>query len=237
MLLFTHNYDIIAMIHLLITMTKLFLNLKHAGSKALHAYADLRIGATEAEKHCHKTTDSILLTFDDYGTPEEVHDTLRILADKNVKAMFFLQGDWAATHSELIKAIVDAGHIMGNHTVTHQVLRGQPEDIIRREIKGGLPGPWLRPPQGRYDRRVRAIAAELGYAICYWTIDSRDWTGASTSDMRHTILTELLPGAVILFHLHGAHTRELLPTLIDDIRTQGYELTAMDEPLTPRAEA
>jgi len=210
-------------------MSKLSLSLKHAISKVLHAYADYRIGATTAEKHCHKTTDTVLLTFDDYGTAEEVHDILRMLQEKGVKGMFFLQGDWANEHPELVKDIADAGHVTGNHTVTHKVLLGEPEATIRDEISGGLPGPWFRPPQGRYDKRVRAIAASLGYAICYWTIDSRDWTGASVEDMRHTILTELHPGAVVLFHLHGAHTRELLPSLIDDIRAQGQTLTPMSE--------
>ena len=211
-------------------MTSIFdLKFKHALSRVLHAYADYRIGATEAEKRCHKKTDSILLTFDDYGTAEEVHDILATLRDRQVKGMFFVQGDWAAKHPELVEEIVKAGHILGNHTYSHQTLRGASETTIRSEISGGMPGPWLRPPQGRYDKYVREIAAELGYAICYWTIDSRDWTGASAEQMRHTILSELHDGAVVLFHLHGAHTRELLPSLIDDIRTQGYQLTGADE--------
>lgn len=210
-------------------MPHVSLSLKHTASKVLHAYADVRIGATRAEKHCYKQSNSILLTFDDYGSAAQVHDILRILKEKGVKGMFFLQGDWAANYPQLVQEITAAGHITGNHTVTHRVLRGESEAIIRQEIRNGLPGPWLRPPQGRYDKRVRAIAASLGYAICYWTIDSRDWTGASVGEMRHTILTELHPGAVVLFHLHGAHTRELLPSLIDDIRSQGYQLTSFDE--------
>ena len=223
------NYDIIMPIHLSAIMSNLLLNLKHTASKALHAYADFRIGATEAEKRCHKANDSILLTFDDYGTAAEVRTILDVLAGKKVKAMFFVQGDWAAAHPDLVTAIIKAGHIVGNHTTTHQILRGAPEDVVRREITGGLPGPWLRPPQGRYDKRVRAIAGQLGYAICYWSIDSRDWTGASAEAMRHTIMAELHPGAVVLFHLHGAHTRELLPALIDGIRAKGYELTSPHE--------
>ncbi len=210
-------------------MSKLSLSLKHAISTVLHAYADYRIGATDAEKHCYKSSNTVLLTFDDYGTSEEVHEILNILKEKDTKGMFFLQGDWAGEHPELVRDIAKAGHITGNHTVTHKVLRGESEGIIRQEIAGGLPGPWLRPPQGRYDKRVRAIAADLGYVICYWTIDSRDWTGASADEMRHTILTELHPGAVVLFHLHGAHTRELLPSLIDDIRAKGFTLTPMSE--------
>jgi peptidoglycan/xylan/chitin deacetylase (PgdA/CDA1 family) len=205
------------------------LALKHFGSRILHAYADFKIGATKAEKRCYKNTDSILLTFDDYGTKQEVTDILQILRQKQVKAMFFLQGDWAEQNADLVLAIKKEGHIVGNHTVTHAILKDVPQQKVISEISGGLPGPWLRPPQGRYNKRVRAIAAKLGYAICYWTIDSRDWTNATVPEIRHTILTELHPGAVILFHLHAANTRQMLPGLIDDIRAKGYQLTAPSE--------
>ena len=205
------------------------LAVKHMASRVLHAYADYRVGATALEKQCYKPSDSILLTFDDYGTKQEVQEILAILQAKKVKAAFFLQGDWAAENKLLVEDIRRRGHVLGNHTYSHKVLRGLPKEEMMRQIQQGLPGPWFRPPQGRYDKRVRAVAASLGYVICYWTIDSRDWTGASVAEMRHTILTELHPGAVVLFHLHGAHTRELLPGLIDTIRARGYQLTLPDE--------
>lgn len=202
---------------------------KHLASRILHAYADYRVGATELEKRCYKLSDTVLLTFDDYGTPEEVKGILSILHDKGVRGAFFLQGDWVAKNPQLVEAIEKEGHMLGNHTFSHAVLRNLPDKDVVREIQQGLPGPWLRPPQGRYNKRVRAIAARLGYVICYWSIDSRDWTGMSVDEMSHVILDELHPGAVILFHLHGAHTRELLPGLIDAIRDKGYRLTDTHE--------
>lgn len=214
-------------------LSKAALRLKHGASLALHAYADYRIGATKAEKYCYKNSDSVLLTFDDYGTEDEVRDILHILGQKKVKAMFFLQGDWADKQPQLVKEIADAGHIIGNHTETHRILRGQDVETITSEITRGPKSVWFRPPQGRYDDNVRTIAHKLGYAICYWTIDSRDWTGASATEMRHTILSELHPGAVVLFHLHGAYTRELLPDLIDDIRDHGHTLTPFSENWEP----
>lgn len=206
----------------------------HTISRLLHWYADRRIGATAAEKLCHKRSDSILLTFDDYGTPEQVAVLLKILADTNTRTMFFITGQWAHEHPEIVVRIREAGHILGNHTATHAILKGKPDELVRREITDGLAAaPWFRPPQGRYDKHIRSIAAELGYAVCYWTIDSRDWTGASPEAMRHTIMNELRPGAVILFHIHGAHTAELLPGLIDDIRRRGYQLTSFAETWHP----
>jgi len=201
----------------------------HVLSKALHAYADWRIGATDAEKHCHKTSDSILLTFDDYGTAKEVDGILAALAQHDIKAMFFLQGDWAEKQPELVKRIAKAGHVIGNHTYSHAVLLPLDDQAAAAEITHGVKSTWLRPPEGRYNKRIRRLAARLGYRICYWTIDSRDWTGASVETMRHTIVSEVQPGAVILFHLHGTHTRELLPIIIPEIQARGLTLTAHDE--------
>ena len=207
--------------------------LKHPALVALHRYADWRVGATIAEKKCYKPSGSILLTFDDYGSVEQIEDILQILRQNKIRAAFFLQGDWAHKNPKLVERIRRNGHVLGNHTVTHADLRGLSKAAVAEEIKNGLPGPWLRPPQGRYNSTVRNIAATLGYVICYWSIDSRDWTGASVAEMRHTILTELHPGAVILFHLHGEHTCELLPELITEIRNRGYQFTDHSESWSP----
>jgi peptidoglycan/xylan/chitin deacetylase (PgdA/CDA1 family) len=206
---------------------------KHLTSQLLHMYADYRIGATSAEKRCYKATDSILLTFDDYGTEIEVNAILSILRTNGVKAAFFLQGNWVKDNPQLVEAIKNEGHVIGNHTFSHATLRDLPSEAIVHEITTGLPGPWLRPPEGKYNDRVRKIAAKLGYAICYWSIDSRDWTGMSAQEMERMIIKELHPGAVILLHLHGEHTRELLPDLIDSIRAGGYQLTNQNETWTP----
>ncbi len=202
---------------------------KHGVSRLLHAYADLRIGATKAEKLCYKTSDSILLTFDDIGTPQEIGTLLEVLSASRVKAMFFLIGSWSDKHPQMVDKIRAAGHIIGNHTYTHANLLKLSDDAVRNEILRGVPSRWLRAPQGKANRRIRKIANTLGYSLCYWTIDSRDWTGASVAEMRHTILTELRPGAVILFHINGRHTGELLPELISSLRSQGYRLTDLSE--------
>jgi peptidoglycan/xylan/chitin deacetylase (PgdA/CDA1 family) len=201
----------------------------HVGSRALHRYADWRIGATAQEKHCHKLTPSVLFTFDDYGTETEVADILAILARKHVKGMFFLIGDWAQTHPELVDDIATAGHVIGNHTFSHPNLLELSDGAVEQELRKGVPSRWVRAPQGRYNSRIRRIAVRLGLSLCYWTIDSRDWAGTDVRTMRHTILAELQPGATILFHIHGRHTRSLLPKIIDDIRSLGYIVTGPNE--------
>ena len=200
-------------------------HLQHARHTLLKRYADFRVGATAAEKRAYRTGPSILLTFDDYGSPAQVERLLQILAAAGVCAMFFLQGDWAGREPQLVAEIAAAGHIIGNHTYSHPDLLALSDADIESEIRRGPASAWLRPPQGRYNRRVRNIAHRLGYRICYWTIDSDDWQGVPAEQISRKILAELHPGAVILFHLHADNTLSVLPQLIRDIRARGYELS------------
>lgn len=200
-------------------------------SQALKAYADWRVGASEDERRAYKTSDSILLTFDDFGSAEQVEQVTALLGAERVKAMFFVSGDWASEHPELVQKLAAGGHIIGNHTYSHPDLLELTDDEIRDEIGRGVRSEWLRPPRGRYNARVRRVARELGYRICYWTIDSNDWQGVPAAQITRKVLAELHPGAVVLLHLHAQQTLEALPELIRGIRDQGYEICSQHESL------
>ncbi len=202
----------------------------HTKTRALKAYADWRVGATAMEKRAHKSSDSVLLTFDDFGSKEQVDDLLKLLEREHIRAMFFLQGDWAGEYPELVKKIAHAGHIIGNHTYSHPDLLGLSDDEVRAEITRGIAKPWLRPPQGRFNARIRELARQLGYVICYWSIDSDDWQGVSAEYITRKVLALIHPGAVILFHIHAPHTLEALPEVIAGIRRRGYAVAGPDEP-------
>lgn len=196
-------------------------------------YVDLRRGNWQIEKHCYKRSDTILLTFDDYASAAQTDRLLATLERHNVRAMFFFQGDWAGEHPELVARFKAAGHIVGNHTLTHPDLYTLSDEEVERQI-GGEPvaQPWFRPPYGNYDKRVRAIAQRLGYAICYWTIDSHDWDGPSTpAKILGRVLPRLHRGAVILLHAHIEATIAVLPKLINEIQRQGYRLDSFSDPL------
>lgn len=214
----------------------LFWGLVLPTSWLLKHYADWRVGATIAERRAHKKTESILLTFDDYGTPEQVQAILDVLSRENARAMFFLQGSWTEAHPEIVARIADAGHIIGNHSYSHGDFLTMSDEAREAEIVRGVEGPWFRPPRGRYNRSVRKVVKKLGYAICYWTIDSDDWKGVSADYITKKALSGLHPGAVILFHIHAPHVAEALPAVIAGIRQRGYEVSSFDEPLWEPAE-
>ncbi|HSX00795.1 MAG TPA: polysaccharide deacetylase family protein [Candidatus Saccharimonas sp.] len=204
---------------------------------ALKRYADWRVGARWEEGRMYRESDSILLTFDDYASRRDLLRLLRVLDRSGVKAAFFMQGDWAEDNPDLIELIQAEGHLLGNHTYSHPDLLLLEDEEVREQIERGPGSTWLRPPRGRYNDRIRRIAHDMGYRICYWTIDSDDWKGVSVNYMMRKILSELHPGAVILFHAHAYNTIEVLPRLIAEIRARGYKLCGADDGVVPELPA
>lgn len=168
----------------------------------------------------------VVFTFDD-DPPSvgQAYALLDILSRYQVPAIFFPTGAWAAANPEFMRRARAEGHLVCNHTYTHADLTSLTEEAVRSQILGGAGTDHcnlLRPPYLAHNAFVDEIAASLGYRIYLWTVDSRDWEGLSARDITNLVLTDVRPGAVILFHSHGAHTLEALPTIIERLRAAEY---------------
>lgn len=186
-------------------------------------YANWRIQPTRLELRSYNKTERVLLTFDDFTEEDRLHKIFKILKKEHIKAAFFLVGEWASRNGTLVQEIKNEGHWVGNHTKTHANLLTLDESGIKSEILGGPSSTLLRPPYGKYNQKIRKIAHELGYKICYWDIDSDDWQGLHPEEIIKNVTRRLHPGACILLHLNAQHTIEALPTLIKEIQQRGYE--------------
>src|SRR6476659_323513 len=140
-------------------------------------YSLLRKGVTFKESRAYNTTGRVLLTFDDYGTRENIDGILALLKREHVKALFLLTGEWALKHPDIIGKIEAQGHWVGSHSYHHMYLDRLSDEKVADEMKRGLQTKIMRPPYGSYDKRVRKIVHSLGFKIAYWTIDSFDWRG------------------------------------------------------------
>lgn len=138
---------------------------------------------TVAPKYRTATPRTVRLTFDDGPHPKYTEQVLEILGKHGVKATFFIVGRNAATYPEIVKNIAAAGHRIGNHTFSHPDLSKLPAREIRAELSRTekLIAPYLgkdrfyRPPYGSHDAKVDTIAAELGYRLILWNVDTLDW--------------------------------------------------------------
>jgi peptidoglycan-N-acetylglucosamine deacetylase len=126
----------------------------------------------------------IALTYDDGPNDAATLALLDVLARHNVRATFFMIGRFVRQCPEIARAVHAAGHLIGNHTMTHPWLAWQPDRIIREELRGcnqaledtlGAPVRYLRPPHGARRPAVMRIARELGLTVVQWNVMGNDW--------------------------------------------------------------
>ena len=159
------------------------------------------------------------LTFDDGPNPRWTPPLLELLARYNVRATFFLIGQYAAAQRSLVRETLAAGHLIGNHTWTHPNLARTSPDKTRDELKRtsaeleqiiGAPVRYFRPPFGLRRPATFRIARELGLIPVTWTVIGNDWLAESAQEItdRVTRLTakDLQRGDATNLVLHdGSH--------------------------------
>ncbi len=175
----------------------------------------------------------VALTFDGAWGNEDLADILATLTESDVRATFFLTGDWVRQYPEDAKAIAAAGHDIGSHGDTHLDLAGKSADTIRRELDGayeavfqvtGIKMDLFRPPYGSYDNTVIQTATGCGYYAIQWSVDSLDWKDYGVTDILDRCLhhKKLENGAILLLHNGARYTAAALPDLIRGLKEQGY---------------
>lgn len=179
------------------------------------------------------------LTFDEgyeNGYTERILDVLR---EKNVRAVFFVTYDYAKDNPALIRRMIDEGHTVGNHTMSHPSLPECTDSEMTRELSElhdyikqqfGYDMYVMRPPKGEFSERVLECAKSLGYTTVLWSFAYYDWDVNSQpdpSDAFAKITSKLHPGAVYLLHAVSKTNTELLPSVIDNFRENGYIITPM----------
>ncbi|MFL6145408.1 MAG: polysaccharide deacetylase family protein [Labedaea sp.] len=170
------------------------------------------------------------LTFDDGPNPSTTMPLLDALRAGGARATFFIWGQHAAQHPDLLRAEQAAGMWIANHTFTHPHLTqlGEPaayneinqtQQTIRR-ITGRTPN-LFRPPFGDTNAQVRGDASRLGLTEVLWTVDSRDWAGASTAQIVQAAAT-LRAGGIILMHDAGFQaTVAAVPQILRGLSDRG----------------
>ncbi len=178
------------------------------------------------------------LTFDAAWGNEDTQMLIDILGKYNVKATFFVVGDWAEKYPESVKALSDAGHEVMNHSNKHKhMTQLSKEDIISdlqacnkkvSEITGVSPT-LFRAPYGEYDDKVVATAESIGMTTVQWDVDSLDWKELSATEITFRVLERVKPGSIVLFHNAAKHTPEALPGIIEKLQADGYTLVPASE--------
>lgn len=201
----------------------------------LKKYNAYFLGNTEEKK--------LYITFDagyENGYTPKILDALK---KHNVKATFFVVGNFVKTAPELLNKMLDEGHIVGNHTFTHpdmskisdmesfkkemQSLEKAFTDATGKEIQK-----FYRPPQGKYSENNLKLANELGYKTIFWSLAYVDWyvdKQPTKEQAFEKLLPRTHPGAIVLLHSTSKTNSEILDELLTKWENEGYSFGTLNE--------
>ncbi len=184
----------------------------------------------------------IYLTFDNGYENGYTEKILDVLKEKKVPATFFITGQYIKDQPELVKRMVNEGHIIGNHSWHHPDLTTISDEKLRSEIQqietevkqltGQKEMKYLRPPRGIFSERTLAITKEMGYYNVLWSLAFLDWKVDQQRGWQYSydsVMKQIHPGAVILLHSISSDNAGALAKIIDDLRTKGYQFKNLDD--------
>ncbi|MEB3339418.1 polysaccharide deacetylase family protein [Okeania sp.] len=187
----------------------------------------------------------IALTFDDGPWDKTTEQILDILKKNEIQATFFVIGKHLKERQEIGKKIVEAGHIIANHTWNHpsQSNKMSPDRIkseIGRTAKliyevTGRTTHLFRPPAGVLENGLVDYAQERKHSVVLWSADSKDWYERSVEQVTKNVLEKASNGGIVLLHDGGGprdHVVEALPDIIAGLKQQDYEFVTIPELLT-----
>lgn len=178
----------------------------------------------------------IYLTFDEgyeNGYTGQILDTLK---EKNVKAVFFITMDYAKKEPELVQRMIDEGHVVGNHSVTHPA-KGLPSESLAEQeneimelhnyVKDnfGYEMYLFRCPAGIFSEQTLGVFDKCGYTGVFWSFAFHDWDPENQMDESAALeqtVNSLHPGAIYLLHAVSSTNTAILGDFIDQAQSQGY---------------
>ena len=206
-----------------------------AGNQQLKAYDGAYLGDTSRKV--------LYLTFDagyENGCTEQILDVLK---KQEVPAAFFLVGNYISRNADLVRRMVEEGHIVGNHTMHHpNMSKLTDQETFARELTdleqlfyettGKQLPKYYRPPQGIYSEQNLAMAKELGYQTVFWSLAYADWMNDDQPSDQQAF-DKLLPrthnGAVVLLHSTSQTNARILDQLLTKWKEMGYTFESIDK--------
>lgn len=183
----------------------------------------------------HEEQMRVALTFDDGPHPVYTPRLLDGLKARGVHASFFMVGENAAANPELVERIYEEGHLIGNHTYSHQQLTTLSEEAATQELTKTqevleqITGEWplyVRPPFGSWNRELEG---EVSMLPVLWSVDSLDWTTTNTAEIVRRVVTQVKEDDIILMHDYYASSVEAALQVVDQLQTAGFTFVTADE--------
>jgi peptidoglycan-N-acetylmuramic acid deacetylase len=189
---------------------------------------------------------NLYLTFDNGYENGYTSKILDVLKDKNVPAAFFVTGQYIKEEPELLRRMVNEGHIIANHSWSHPDMTTLSDDEITKQldrvklevekVTGQKDMLFLRPPRGIFSDRTLQVSRSQNYINVFWSAAYVDWITDKQRGWQHAydkITAQLHPGAIILLHSVSKDNAEAMSKIIDKAREDGYEFKSLNTLVYP----
>ncbi len=193
------------------------------------------IETTENKTIKTEQTKKVALTFDDGPHPSYTEQLLDGLKKRGVKATFFVTGEHAALHPDVIERMSEEGHLIGNHTYSHMQLNSgnmeeyKAELIKTNDIIKEITGEdvlYVRPPYGAWDK---SLEAEVNMFPVLWTVDPLDWCSTDVSGITRKVVTKVGEDDIILMHDYFETSVTAALEVVDELLAEGYTFVTVEE--------
>jgi len=180
----------------------------------------------------------ISLTFDCAWGAEDMTQILDTLKANDVRATFFVLGEWAEKFPEVIKRMAEDGHDVANHSDTHPHIASLSYEEMRNEIKTandkintltGKTNDLFRAPYGEYNDNVIKAAEEEGCYTIQWDVDSLDWKNLGKQNILDRVLSKTKNGSIILMHNGTQDTANVLDEMLKKLKEKGFKFVPTSE--------
>ncbi|MRX69676.1 Peptidoglycan/xylan/chitin deacetylase, PgdA/CDA1 family [Flavobacterium resistens] len=208
----------------------------------INAFGSARISSNyHVKAFCNnpsETEKKIALTFDD-GPSEFTLEVLELLKKYNAKATFFCIGKNIEAHPEILKQIIDEGHLVGNHSYSHsKFFDFYHEDKITDELRKtdkllekftSKKINFFRPPYGVTTPSIRRALKVTGHKVIGWNIRSLDGGTKNQELILRRIKKRVSPGGIVLLHDTAPHSVLVLEQFLQFLQQNNYEVVSVAE--------
>lgn len=185
----------------------------------------------------------LYLTFDEGYENGNTPKILDILKEEQVPAAFFVVKPYVKDYPDIVKRMVDEGHLVCNHTSHHPSMASitdtekfnkefsEVEEEYKAIIGSDMPK-FFRPPMGKYSKNSLKKTQDLGYKTIFWSFAYKDWL-VDNQPSEEAAINKITKGAhngsIMLLHAVSNTNVKVLKTVIQKLKAEGYEFKSLEE--------
>lgn len=183
---------------------------------------------------------NIALTFNISWGEEKAYDILTQLDKHDVQATFFVSGEWAERHPDIVEEIVENRHELGMLGYRYKSYLDQNIDEVRKDLRqardifkklGYEDVQLLRTPSGHFNKEIVELAEQLDFNVIHWNINPNDWKNPGSTSIINTVMEDTSNGDIILMHASDSakQTANALETILPGLKTKGFTFVSITE--------